>query len=115
MTEPGQEVTINPPGQVTYITKNMKGDIIIGPKGFTMCQGINMQHKGRVLSQTMVLQETHLMTAKVKLCRNFNTGEVMIMETGMAIPKYVAPYQTIKPFLGTAQPTGVEGGLVITS
>ena len=75
-------------------------------------------------------------TTYIKIRKNFDTGELMIMETGTTIPKhlttpggfsidagtYITPkvnipcaYQVIKSFRGTANPTTTKEDLVITS
>ena len=95
-----------------------------------------MRYHGRILKQTVVLQETHFTINKVKIRRNFESGELMIVETGTTIsenlanpngfiidsgtyvlPKIVIPcaYQTIKSIMGTPTPTLADGGVVITS
>ena len=135
-TESGRQVSLNDDSQVTYITETIKGDINVRPKGFVTCNGEDVRFHGQVLKQIVMLQETHFTTKKVKLRNNFDTEEIMIVETGTTIPAhlsstggfiidsgtYVVPkvenpctYQTIKTFMGTPQPTSVEAGLVITS
>ena len=135
-TELGALVPLNADGQTTYIPETVKGDINVGANGFVTCNGEEVCHHGRVLKQTVILQETHFAVKKVKIRRNFDSGELMIVETGTTIPKhltkpcgfaidsgtYVIPkidipcaYQLIKPFLGTASPTSAMDSMVITS
>ena len=95
-----------------------------------------MRYHGRILKQTVVLQETHFTINTVKIRHNFDSGELMIVETGTTIsahltnpngfiidsgtyvlPKIVIPcaYQVIKSILGTPNPTPADGGVVVTS
>ena len=135
-TESGALVPLNADGQTTYIPETVKGDINVGANGFVSCNGEDVRHHRRVLKQTVILQETHFAVKKVKIRRNFDSRELMIVETGTTIPEhltkpggfaidsgtYVIPkidipcaYQLIKPFLGTANPTSAMDGMVITS
>ena len=135
-TESGELVPLNADGQITYIPKTVKGELNIAENGFATCNGEDVRYHGRILKQTVILQETHFTIKKVKIRCNFDSGELMIVETGTTIPAhltnpngfvidsgtYILPkimipciYQVIKPFLGTPTPTQVKDGLVITS
>ena len=135
-TESGSLVPLNADRQTTYIPETVKGDINVAANGFVTCNGEDVRRYGRVLKQTVILQETHFAVKTVKIRKNFNSGELMIVETGTTIPKhltkpggfaidsgtYVIPkinipcaYQVIKPFMGTANPTMAMDGMVITS
>ena len=76
-----------------------------------------MRHFGRMLKQTVVLQETHFTVKTVKMRRNFDNGDLMIDSGTYVIPKIDVPcaYQVIKSFVGTANPTTTKEGMVITS
>ena len=135
-TESGQLVPLNADGQIMYIPETVRGELTIADTGFAMCNGEDVRYHGRILKQTVVLQETHFTVKKVKIRHNFNSGELMIVETGTTVPAhltnpngfvidsgtYVLPkivipcaYQVIKSILGTSNPTPADGGLVITS
>ena len=135
-TESGSLVPLNTDGQTTYIPKTVNGDLNVRSDGFVTCNGEDVRHFGRMLKQTVVLQETHFTVKTVKMRKNFDDGELMIVETGTTIPEhltkpggfsidsgtYVIPkidvpcaYQVIKSFMGTANPTTTKEGMVITS
>ena len=135
-TESGQLVPLNADGQITYIPETIRGELTIAHTGLATCNGEDMRYHGRILKQTVVLQKTHFTVKKVKLRRNFDSGELMIVETGTTIPAhltnpngfvidsgtYVLPkivipcaYLVIKSILGTLNPTPADGGLVIIS
>ena len=84
-TEFGGLVPLNADGQVTYILEMVKGDINVRPKGFVTCNGEDVRYHGRVLSQTVILQDTHFMVKKVQIRRNFDDGELMIVDTRTTI------------------------------
>ena len=135
-TESGTLVPPNADGQTTYISKTVMGDLNVRSDGYVTCNGEDVRHFGRVLKQTVMLQETHFTIKTVKMRKNFDDGELMIVETGTTIPEhlttlggfsidsgtYVTPkinvpcaYQVIKSFRGTANPTTTKEGIVITS
>ena len=125
-TESGQLVPLNADGQITYIPETVRGELTIADSGFATCNGEDVRYHGRILKQTVVLQETHFTIKTVKIRRNFDSGELMIVETGTTVPAhltnpnglvidsgtYVLPkivipcaYQVIKSILGTPNPT----------
>ena len=135
VTEAGASVSLNADGP-TYIVETIKRNLNVRADGHVSCYGEDMHHHGRVLKQTVMLQETHFTIKTVKIRKNFDNGELMIVETGTTIPKhlttpggfsidsgtYVTPqvnepcaYQIIKSFRGTANPTAIKDDLVITS
>ena len=135
-TESTRLVPLHVDGQTTYITETVRGELTIGEDGFASCNGEDVRYHGRILKQTVVLQETHFTINQVKIRRNFDSGELMIVETGTTIsehltnpngfiidsgtyvlPKIVIPcaYQVIKSILRTPTPTSADGGVVITS
>ena len=136
ITKAGASVPLNADGQTTYISETIKGDLNVRSNGHVTCNGEDVRHHGRVLKQTVVLQETHFTIKTVKIRRNFDNGELMIVETGTTIPEhltmpggfsidsgtYITPkinvpcaYQVIKSFRGTANPTTTKEDIVITS
>ena len=90
--ESGHQVPLTGDSQVTYIQETIKGDINVRPKGFVTCNGEDVRYHGRVLSQNVILQETHFTVKKVQLCRNFDTGELMIVESGTTIPAHLTSH-----------------------
>ena len=135
-TESTKRVPLPGDGQTAYITETVRGELIIGDNGFASCNGEDVRYHGRILKQTVVLQETHFTINKVKIRCNFESGALMIVETGTTIsenvanpnrfiidsgtyvlPKIVIPcaYQIIKSLMGTPTPTLADGGIVITS
>ena len=135
-TESSRLVPLHVNGQTTYITETVRGELTIGESGFASCNGEYVRYHGRILKQTVVLQETHFTINADKIRRNFDSGDLMIVKTGTTIsqhitdsnsfvidsgtyvlPKIVIPYayQIIKSVLGTPNPTPADGGVVITS
>ena len=135
-TGSGQLVPLNADGQITYIPETVKGELTIAENGFATCNGEDVRYHGRILKQMVILQETHFTVKKVKIRHNFDSGELMIVETGTTVPAhltnpngfvidsgtYILPkivipcaYQVIKSILGTPNPTPTEGSMVITS
>ena len=104
--------------------------------GHVSCNGEDVCHHGRTLKQTVVLQETHFTIKTVRIRKNFDSGALMIVESGTTIPAnlikqggfsidsgtYITPqvrvpcaYKVIKSFRGTATPTDIQDDLAITS
>ena len=135
VTAAGNSVALRTDGHPTYIPETLAGEIMIS-SGTAACQGEDIKHNGKTLKQTMVLQETHFVIRKVKIRKNFDSGDLMIVETSTTIPAnlikpggfsidsgtYIIPrtktpcaYQIIKTFIGTAEPTNRQDDLIITS
>ena len=92
-TKSSKMVTLPGDGQTAYIPETVRGELIIGDNGFATCNGEDMRYHGKLLKQTVVLQETHFTIDKVKIRRNFKSGELMIVETGTTIAENVADPQ----------------------
>ena len=74
-TESGQLVPLNVDGQITYIPETVKEELTIADNGFATCNGEDVRYHGRILKQTVVLQETHFTVKKVKIRCNFDSGD----------------------------------------
>ena len=135
VTAAGNSVALRTDGHPTYIPETLAGEITIS-SGTAACQGEDVKYNGKTLKQTMVLQETHFIIRQVKIRKNFDSGDLMIVETSTTIPAhlikpggfsidsgtYIIPriktpcaYQIIKTFLGTAESTNRQDDLIITS
>ena len=66
-TESARKVALPGDGQTAYIPETVCGELIIGDNGFATCNGEDMRYHGRLLKQTVVLQETHFTINKVKI------------------------------------------------
>ena len=83
----------------------------------------------------MIIQETHFTIRKVKIRKNFDSGDLMLVESSTTIPAhltetggfaidsgtYIIPqirtpcaYQIIKTFLGSGETTNQPDDLIIT-
>ena len=71
-TESTRLVPLHVDGQTTYITETVRGELTIGEDGFASCNGEDVRYHGRILKQTVVLQETHFTINQVKIRRNFD-------------------------------------------
>ena len=135
VTVSGASVALKSDGHPTYIAETIAGDLNVAG-GHVSCNGEDVRHNGKTLKQIVVLQETHFTIKTVRIRKNFDSGDLMIVESGMTIPAnllkpggfsidsgtYITPqiripcaYQVIKSFRGTAMPTDLQGDLVITS
>ena len=135
VTTTGNAVALRIDELPTYIPEVLVGEITV-KAGVANCLGEETKYKGRVMKQAMILQETHFTIRKVKIRKNFDSGDLMIVESSTTIPAhlvksggfsidsgtYIIPriktpcaYQIIKPFLGTAEPTNHPDDLIITS
>ena len=136
VTVSGALVALKSDGHPTYIVETIAGDLNVTGNGHVSCNGEDVCHHGRTLKQTVILQETHFTIKTVKIRKNFDSRELMIVESGTMIPAhlftpggfsidsgtYITPrvrepcaYQIIKSFRGTATPTAIQDDLVITS
>ena len=88
VTEAGSSVALKSDGP-TYIVETIKGDLNVAGNGHVSCNGEDVRHHGRTLKQTVILQETHFTIKTVKIRKNFDSGELMIVETGTTIPKHL--------------------------
>ena len=135
VTVAGNLIALKTDGHPTYISETIAGELNVAG-GQASCNGEDIRHNGKTLKQTMVLQETHFIIKKVRIRKNFDSGDLMIVETGTTIPAnlvkpggfsidsgtYIIPqirtpcaYQIIKTFKGTAAPTNLQDDLIITS
>ena len=122
VTTAGNSIALKTDGHPTYIAETIAGKLNVAG-GQASCNGEDIHHNGKTLKQTMVLQETHFIIKKVKIRKIFDSGDLMIVETGTTIPAnlvkpggfsidsgtYIIPqirtpcaYQIIKTFKGTA-------------
>ena len=119
----------------TYIPEVLVGEIMV-TSGVATCLGEETKYKGKVMKQAMILQETHFTIRKVKIRKNFDSGDLMLVESSTTIPAhltksgvfsidsgtYIIPrvqtpcaYQIIKTFLGSDKPTNRPDDLITTS
>ena len=135
VTATGNSVPIRTDKLPTYIPEVLVGEITV-TAGVATCLGEETKYKGKVMKQAMILQETHFTIRKVKIRKNFDSGDLMLVESSTTIPAhltksggfsiesgtYIIPrvktpcaYQIIKTFLGSDEPTNRPDNLIITS
>ena len=131
----GESVALNDNGLPTYIKEIVTGEISV-KAGVVSCLGEEEKAQGVLYKQVVTMQETQFTIRKVKIRKNFDSEDLMIVETGTTIPAnlvdtggfiidsgtYVLPpvetpcaYQIIKKFRGTGKPTKEPDELIITS
>ena len=131
----GESVSLRNDGLPTYIKEVIRGELNVA-QGTVDCLGEESKSQGVLLKQSVVLQETHFTVRKVKIRKNFDSGDLMLVETGTTIPAnligsggftidtgtYIIPpiktpcaYQIIKEFSGSSAPTSEPDELIITS
>ncbi len=131
----GESVSLKNDGLPTYIKEVIRGELNVA-QGAVDCLGEEMKSHGVLFKQSMVLQETHFTVRKVKIRKNFDSGDLMLVESGTTIPAnligsggftidtgtYIIPqiktpcaYQIIKEFSGSSAPTNEPDELIITS
>ena len=135
ITTTGDTVALKDDGLPTYIKEVINGELTV-TKGAANCLGEEVKHQGTLFKQSMILQETHFTVRKVKIRKNFDSGDLMLVESSTTIPAnlvstggfaidsgtYIIPqiktpcaYQIIKTFLGSGEPTGEPDDLILTS
>ena len=131
----GESVSLKTNGLPTYIKEVLRGELNVA-QGTVACLGEETKSQGVLLKQSVVVQETHFTVRKVKIRKNFDSGDLMLVETGTTIPDnlvgnggftidtgtYIIPpiktpcaYQIIKEFSGSSAPTKETDELIITS
>ena len=131
----GDSVALKNNGLPTYIKEVIQGELNVA-QGAVNCLGEEVKSHGVLFKQSMVLQETQFTVRKVKIRKNFDSGDLMLVESGTTIPAhligkggftidtgtYIIPqiktpcaYQIIKEFRGSGTPTGEPDELIITS
>ena len=48
-----------------------------------------MKHHGTLFKQSVILQETHFTIQKVKIRKNFDSGDLMLVESSTTIPAHL--------------------------
>ena len=91
VTVAGASVALKSDGRPTYIVETIAGDLNVAGTGHVSCNGEDVRHHGRTLKQTVILQETHFTIKTVKIRKNFDSRELMIVETGTTIPNLTTP------------------------
>ena len=135
VTATGNSVPIRRDKLPTYIPEVLVGEITV-TAGVATCLGEETKYKGKVMNQAMILQETHFTIRKVKIRKNFDSRDLMLVEYSTTIPAhltesgvfsidsgtYIIPrvktpcaYQIIKKFQGSNEPTNRPEDLIITS
>ena len=135
VTTTGNTVALREDGLPTYIQEVIAGELMV-TNGVANCIGEEMKYRGTLLKQVMILQETHFTIRKVKIRKNFDSGDLMLVESSTTIPAnlinaggfsidsgtYIIPqiktpcaYQIIKTFLGSGETTSKPDDLIITS
>ena len=105
-------------------------------KGAVNCLGEEVKTQVTLFKQSVILQETHFTIRKVKIRKNFDSGDLMLVESSTMIPAhlvgkggftidsgtYIIPqiktpcaYQIIKEFLGSGTSTDEPDDLILTS
>ena len=72
----------------TYIQEVLVGEITV-KAGIANCLGEETKYKGRVMKQAMIIQETHFTIRKVRIRKNFDSGDLMIVESSTTIPAHL--------------------------
>ena len=135
VTTTGNTVALREDGLPTYIQEVIAGELTVMNR-VANCVGEEMKYRGTLLKQVMILQETHFTIRKVKIRKNFDSGDLMLVESSTTIPAnlinaggfsidsgtYIIPqiktpcaYQIIKTFLGSGETTSKPDDLIITS
>ena len=135
VTITGNTVPLRTDGLPTYIPEIIAGELTV-TNGVATCVGEEMKYRGKLMRQIMILQETHFTIRKVKIRKNFDSGDLMLVESSTTIPAhltktggfaidsgtYIIPqiktpcaYQIIKTFLGSGETTNQPDDLIITS
>ena len=135
VTITGNAVPLRTDELPTYIPEILAGEITV-TDGVARCLGEETKYKGKLMKQAMILQETHFTIRKVKIRKNFDSGDLMLVESSTTIPAhltksgffsidsgtYIIPrvktpcaYQIIKTFLGSDETTNQPDDLIITS
>ena len=131
----GESVSLKTDGLPTYIKEVFRGELNVA-QGTVACLGEETKSQGVLFKQSVVVQETHFTVRKVKIRKNFDSGDLMLVETGTTIPDnlvgnggftidtgtYIIPpiktpcaYQIIKEFSGSSATTKETDELIITS
>ena len=84
----GNAVALRTDELPTYIPELLAGEITVNA-GVAKCLGEEAKYKGRVMKQAMILQETHFTIRKVKIRKNFDSGDLMIVESSTTIPAHL--------------------------
>ena len=135
ITTTGDTVALKDDGLPTYIKEVINRELTVA-KGAVNCLGEEVKHQGTLFKQSVILQETHFTIRKVKIRKNFDSGDLMLVESSTMIPAhlvgtgcfaidsgtYIIPqiktpcaYQIIKEFLGSGTPTDKPDDLILTS
>ena len=88
VTATGNSVPIRIDELPTYIPEVLVGEITV-TAGVATCLGEETKYKGRVMKQAMILQETHFTIRKVKIRKNFDSGDLMLVESSTTIPAHL--------------------------
>ena len=131
----GDSVALKDNGLPTYIKEVINGELNVA-KGAVNCLGEEVKTQGTLFKQSVILQETHFTIRKVKIRKNFDSGDLMLVESSTTIPAhlvgkggftidsgtYIIPqiktpcaYQIIKEFLGSGTSTDKPDDLILTS
>ena len=131
----GDSVALKDNGLPTYIKEVIHGELNVA-KGAVNCLGEEVKTQGILFKQSVILQETHFTVRKVKIRKNFDSGDLMLVESSTTIPAhlvgkggftidsgtYIIPqiktpcaYQIIKEFLGSGTSTDEPDDLILTS
>ena len=121
----GESVPLTNDGLPTYIKEVIQGELNMA-QGTVDCLGEEAKSHGVLFKQNMILQEAHFTVRKVKIRKNFDSGDLMLVKSGTTIPAnliggggfsidtgtYIIPriktpcaYQIIKEFSGSSVPT----------